>query len=152
MWQKGTVFPFHLLLLLGFKNLSRSAGKRDQQPHERLGQGHFLCKELWAPASLCPAVPPGNSSFQPLPDHIGFPRKGWERALGRPVYLWVHGFRQLSNRTADCLVSSALVSCLNAAGKWEEKSIQQNTQETCCFHYNSQPAMPRPLSSDNLLL
>lgn len=32
---------------------------------------------------------------------------------------------------AEAVWAVQLVSCLNATDKWREKSIQQNTQETC---------------------
>lgn len=35
------------------------------------------------------------------------------------------------SHTADAVWAVQLVSCLNATDKWREKSIQQNTQETC---------------------
>ena len=87
-------------------------------------------------------------------DHTGLSGSGRGRGSSEGWLPWLAcGFGSLcSPHGRHHRVASAPVSCLNAADKWDEKSIQQNTQEMRCFHYNSQPAMPRPLPSDNPLL
>lgn len=129
----------------------RSAGKWDRGDQTRVTSSVINSgpRLLWARVYL-QTLPVSRDSA----DHTGLPGRGRGRGSSEGwLPRLVCGFGSLcSPRSRHRRVASAPVSCLNAADKWDKKSIQQNTQEMRCFHYNSQPAMPGPLPSDNPLL
>lgn len=81
-----------------------------------------------------------------------------ERALGGGAlragfHPWCVALDRCTNHTADIAWSPQLQFLASMQlTKGKRKAFSKNTQETRSFHYNSQPAMPRPLSSDNPLL